>query len=101
MFFFSSRRRHTRFKCDWSSDVCSSDLFENGTGNRFETAGCCNVQSPQDRYRFARGPGSHPEPAYSAASGSLQVAWQGPSFPQGIVVDGRAPPPLVEIPEEP
>src|SRR5260370_3226302 len=26
MFFFSSRRRHTRFKCDWSSDVCSSDL---------------------------------------------------------------------------
>src|SRR4029077_18343088 len=24
--FFSSRRRHTRFKCDWSSDVCSSDL---------------------------------------------------------------------------
>src|SRR4029434_4104239 len=22
----SSRRRHTRFKCDWSSDVCSSDL---------------------------------------------------------------------------
>src|SRR5260370_21727151 len=29
VFFFSSRRRHTRFKCDWSSDVCSSDLFEN------------------------------------------------------------------------
>src|SRR5260370_32373292 len=27
-FFFSSRRRHTRFKCDWSSDVCSSDLEE-------------------------------------------------------------------------
>ena len=25
---FSSRRRHTRFKCDWSSDVCSSDLRE-------------------------------------------------------------------------
>src|SRR5688572_33068740 len=24
--FFSSRRRHTRFDCDWSSDVCSSDL---------------------------------------------------------------------------
>src|SRR5260370_9286541 len=27
-FFFSSRRRHTRFKCDWSSDVCSSDLVD-------------------------------------------------------------------------
>src|SRR5256885_12557983 len=25
-FFFSSRRRHTRFDCDWSSDVYSSDL---------------------------------------------------------------------------
>src|SRR5437868_13157643 len=27
-FFFSSRRRHTRSKRDWSSDVCSSDLRE-------------------------------------------------------------------------
>src|SRR5256886_8547218 len=31
VFFFSSRRRHTRFDCDWSSDVCSSDLI----GDRF------------------------------------------------------------------
>src|SRR5260370_32672905 len=30
IFFFSSRRRHTRFKCDWSSDVCSSDLSSRG-----------------------------------------------------------------------
>src|SRR5436309_15974623 len=28
MFFFSSRRRHTRFSRDWSSDVCSSDLAQ-------------------------------------------------------------------------
>src|SRR6185437_779669 len=27
-FFFSSRRRHTRYASDWSSDVCSSDLAE-------------------------------------------------------------------------
>src|SRR5207302_7236816 len=27
VFFFSSRRRHTRFSRDWSSDVCSSDLM--------------------------------------------------------------------------
>src|SRR5690606_39655595 len=27
-FFYSSRRRHTRFSRDWSSDVCSSDLIE-------------------------------------------------------------------------
>src|SRR5690606_6830991 len=30
LFFFSSRRRHTRFSRDWSSDVCSSDLDEGG-----------------------------------------------------------------------
>src|SRR5256885_7204556 len=30
LFFFSSRRRHTRLQGDWSSDVCSSDL-ESGT----------------------------------------------------------------------
>src|SRR3712207_7097097 len=28
LFVFSSRRRHTRYWRDWSSDVCSSDLFE-------------------------------------------------------------------------
>src|SRR2546430_4225899 len=31
-FFFSSRRRHTRFDCDWSSDVCSSDLARRARG---------------------------------------------------------------------
>src|SRR5699024_12071264 len=35
IFFFSSRRRHTRSKRDWSSDVCSSDLGKtiSGDGN--------------------------------------------------------------------
>src|SRR2546427_1424653 len=33
-FFFSSRRRHTRFDCDWSSDVCSSDLRRDGVLDR-------------------------------------------------------------------
>src|SRR6266571_6303154 len=31
-FFFSSRRRHTRLTCDWSSDVCSSDLSRGEEG---------------------------------------------------------------------
>src|SRR6267143_6057643 len=31
-FFFSSRRRHTRWNCDWSSDVCSSDLTDRADG---------------------------------------------------------------------
>src|SRR5437762_3163121 len=34
-FFFSSRRRHTRYIGDWSSDVCSSDLFLNANYIRF------------------------------------------------------------------
>src|SRR2546430_2342664 len=33
-FFFSSRRRHTRFDCDWSSDVCSSDLMRPARAGR-------------------------------------------------------------------
>src|SRR5690606_41333884 len=32
-FFFSSRRRHTRFSRDWSSDVCSSDLWVTSSGH--------------------------------------------------------------------
>src|SRR5699024_12087227 len=38
VFFFSSRRRHTRSKRDWSSDVCSSDLVSatmDGLGSTF------------------------------------------------------------------
>src|SRR5690625_3448786 len=40
-FFFSSRRRHTRWPRDWSSDVCSSDLFRQaapGTSGQFSSA---------------------------------------------------------------
>src|SRR5438034_6376177 len=33
-FFFSSRRRHTRSLCDWSSDVCSSDLLPHALHSR-------------------------------------------------------------------
>src|SRR3712207_8297105 len=36
MFFFSSRRRHTRYWRDWSSDVCSSDLLGSSMGTRDE-----------------------------------------------------------------
>src|SRR5690625_7045140 len=37
-FFFSSRRRHTRWPRDWSSDVCSSDLGSAGP-NSFDCSG--------------------------------------------------------------
>src|SRR5690242_12548853 len=38
-FFFSSRRRHTRLTCDWSSDVCSSDLNKGLYGHVLIAAG--------------------------------------------------------------
>src|SRR5437763_7467510 len=43
LFFFSSRRRHTRYIGDWSSDVCSSDLKIDGKEQTLECdfiAGC-------------------------------------------------------------
>src|SRR2546430_11079458 len=42
--FFSSRRRHTRFDCDWSSDVCSSDLPKAGTTNSAVRAGVVSAE---------------------------------------------------------
>src|SRR5690606_40226887 len=41
-FFFSSRRRHTRFSRDWSSDVCSSDL----TSCRSACSNWCSSMAP-------------------------------------------------------
>src|SRR6266487_5153372 len=38
-FFFSSRRRHTRWTGDWSSDVCSSDLAVGEQDDRVDPAG--------------------------------------------------------------
>src|SRR5260370_19823467 len=49
--FFSSRRRHTRFKCDWSSDVCSSDLFET-SGEFFGVWERVKTMVPTARERF-------------------------------------------------
>src|SRR5438477_13000044 len=42
IFFFSSRRRHTRLTCDWSSDVCSSDLRAEATAPTWScSTSCC------------------------------------------------------------
>src|SRR6266853_2291482 len=51
-FFFSSRRRHTSFDCDWSSEVCSSDLEYAGA-----TRGAADFRQsirPEDLERFDR-----------------------------------------------
>src|SRR5688572_32657604 len=47
-FFFSSRRRHTRSDCDWSSDVCSSDLE---TSKPF-TQGKPSIATPPNQTRL-------------------------------------------------
>src|SRR5256886_13902987 len=47
-FFFSSRRRHTRFDCDWSSDVCSSDLI-GAAAEVLEAAGAREIWAPLAR----------------------------------------------------
>src|SRR2546430_328172 len=57
LFFFSSRRRHTRFDCDWSSDVCSSDL--NDTPRRARPTRCtcrtaCAPRRPCAAWRVVR-----------------------------------------------
>src|SRR5437762_14320886 len=54
-FFFSSRRRHTRYIGDWSSDVCSSDLYLNDpTGQQYRARRI--VEVTRKRYRIARNP---------------------------------------------
>src|SRR2546427_4593827 len=48
-FFFSSRRRHTRFDCDWSSDVCSSDLDRRFVGRNLELGEQARANADNDR----------------------------------------------------
>src|SRR5690606_39286422 len=47
-FFFSSRRRHTRFSRDWSSDVCSSDLYSDEFARTFSLP-YSSIESAPDR----------------------------------------------------
>src|SRR3712207_9541378 len=58
LFFFSSRRRHTRYWRDWSSDVCSSDLVSVGT--RRARRGC--------RWRQGRASGRDPQGCRNGAA---------------------------------
>src|SRR6266480_2692799 len=50
VFFFSSRRRHTRLTCDWSSDVCSSDL---GGAQRRRPTASVNLVTVHDGFTLA------------------------------------------------
>src|SRR2546426_4154387 len=58
LFFFSSRRRHTRLQGDWSSDVCSSDLRggASSSGASFSSATAAGRCVPRDRRDRASSP---------------------------------------------
>src|SRR5690348_18318402 len=63
VFFFSSRRRHTRWTGDWSSDVCSSDLCRCWRG----------PSPPRARQRLRGGTGSTPSLAHRPRSEERRV----------------------------
>src|SRR3712207_9043570 len=81
-FFFSSRRRHTRYWRDWSSDVCSSDLAAG-------RAAVPRLQVPRD----AAGPPGH-EPAVQpeelAAAAAPARALQRRSEERRVGKEGRS-----------
>src|SRR2546430_4375864 len=54
-FFFSSRRRHTRFDCDWSSDVCSSDLNSHPARDRLNSEEVLKIEGGQVKVEVPAG----------------------------------------------
>src|SRR2546426_6957601 len=59
-FFFSSRRRHTRLQGDWSSDVCSSDLFATaGAHAQGREANCSALPTAEQLKQFLAAAPSH------------------------------------------
>src|SRR6266516_7149498 len=86
VFFFSSRRRHTRSYGDWSSDVCSSDLDDQGTSASSDTVttgltvwvavgpGCQSSAASVQAGR-SMGPGTVPIVASSVVPSASVVAY--------------------------
>src|SRR5436305_11094187 len=76
MFFFSSRRRHTRCGRDWSSDVCSSDLAK-----RYFFAGHDTVRAIDRKPAVSRGnvrragAADPPTGSYAAAASESRNTW--------------------------
>src|SRR5437763_8866686 len=76
-FFFSSRRRHTRYIGDWSSDVCSSDLpAGNGVAKGVHTAAGIERGAIGDGKNDTRGAdggadGARRDDAHAHSTGSL------------------------------
>src|SRR5699024_6626756 len=82
---FSSRRRHTRSKRDWSSDVCSSDLVEGSTAS--DTTEETQAMPAPD---FDEDPAAGPEPSEGSTVSDDTVSDD--TVPDGTVPDDQAPP---------
>src|SRR5215217_8732650 len=108
-FFFSSRRRHTRYWRDWSSDVCSSDLVV-GTvvdaSTSTSTRGCTGVRSDGEEGDDDHEPQGNPAPAYrpdgtpTPANPSYSLATPGAApigVPNFFIDKFRIPPFLLPI----
>src|SRR2546430_14601815 len=93
-FFFSSRRRHTRFDCDWSSDVCSSDLAGERNYVQLEPE---NVREAMQREIAT----INPDPAYFRSFPDAQVMVNGRAAERVLLAErAYAPPAAAEEDEE-
>src|SRR5690606_39598770 len=68
-FFFSSRRRHTRFSRDWSSDVCSSDLIEIQTRSG-------NTRTPDDAWSEWSAPYTNADGSQITSPNARYLQWR-------------------------
>src|SRR5690606_16896094 len=66
---FSSRRRHTRFSRDWSSDVCSSDLWQGYAQVSARDGVLTTLRQHFAQLRFPVAAGIQHTPAYRVATG--------------------------------
>src|SRR5256886_9796944 len=96
-FFFSSRRRHTRFDCDWSSDVCSSDLSGRSPDGKFVEI----AELPEHPWYLAvqfhpefKSKPTHPHPLFAAFVGAALQHKAGLVGQVGQVVTARPARPL-------
>src|SRR5256886_6141668 len=80
-FFLSSRRRHTRFDCDWSSDVCSSDLVVSTRRMKSEKRSRIDFYQDQVGDVLGRLFGATPGP-----STEVMLSSQNPVFAEGLAV---------------
>src|SRR3712207_9234358 len=90
-FFFSSRSRHTQYWRDWSSDVCSADLPDDGPPGTHRRAVGDRVHAAVPRLSLPRGPRQlapavrHPARVRPDAAAAVRPDWK--SVVQGKSVD--------------